>query len=308
LSNVFRFPDVGDVCGNALLTCVTAAARIRLFHKPARKALILLRSAELVPRHFEGSVNGRKILLDMNEMVDQKVALFGAFDARGLGLIKLVMKVIRCRTAIDVGANIGNHTAFFSDWARDVVAIEPNPPVFARLKRFVDENGLSNVTPVQVGLSDRNGALRLYATRDRSHLATLEPDSESAEPVEVPIERGDDLLARLGATEIDLIKIDVEGHEHEVLAGLERTIATQRPVLVVEFVEKSIAKFGSSQALAVALPGYAIYGTRTSLFSRIFKTALSLEEFRFGKIYTHIVCVPKEWSSALTGLTRGLAA
>jgi FkbM family methyltransferase len=304
----FRFPDVREACGNALLTGITAAAGVRLFHRPARKALIFLRSTELVPRYFDGYVNGRKIRLDMNEMVDQKVALFGAFDTRGLGLIKLVMKAISCRTAIDIGANIGNHTAFFSDWARHVVAIEPNPPVFARLKRFVDENCLSNVTPVQVGLSDRNGEVPLYAARDLSHLATLEPGSEGAEPVEVRIERGDDLLARLGATEIDLIKIDVEGHECEVLAGLERTIATQHPVLVVEFVEKSITKFGSSDALAAALPGYAIYGTHTSLFSRLFKTALSLERFRFGKNYSHILCVPKEWDSTLAGLTRGLAA
>lgn len=308
MSSVLEFPNRGDVRGNALLTAIIAAAKFRPFHKPARKALMFLRSADLVPRYFEGYVNRRKILLDMNEMVDQKVALFGAFDARGLGLIKRVMKAINCRTAVDVGANIGNHTAFFSDWADWVVAVEPNPPVFARLKCFVDENSLSNVTPIQVGLSDSSGKLRLYTMRDRSHLATLEPDVEDAEPVDVLIERGDDLLARLDATEVDFIKIDVEGHEWEVLTGLAQTIAVQRPVLIVEFVERSIAKFGSFDALAAALPGYAIYGTRTSVFSRLFKTALSLEQFRFGKSYSHILCVPERWSSELAGLTSGLRA
>jgi FkbM family methyltransferase len=250
------------------------------------------------------------VRLDLNEMVDQKIALFGAFDSRGLGLIKRVMKAINCRTAIDVGANIGNHTAFFSDWARRVVAIEPNPPVFERLTQFIDENHLSNVTPVQVALSDRDGELVLHALRDRSHLATLEvePGDVDTEPVTVPIERGDELLARLNATEIDFIKIDVEGHEREVLAGLAGTIATWRPVLTIELVAKTIEKYGSSAALGAAMPGYALYGTRTSLFSRLFKTALSLEPFEFGKIYTHVLCVPEEHAAALSWLTGGVGA
>ena len=51
-------------------------------------ALGRLRASELVPRHVTGSIKGRKVRLDLNEMVDQKIALFGAFDSRGLGLIK----------------------------------------------------------------------------------------------------------------------------------------------------------------------------------------------------------------------------
>jgi FkbM family methyltransferase len=262
----------------------------------------------LVPRHIDGYVNGRKIPLDLNEMVDQKVALFGAFDARGLGLIKLVMNAIDCRTAVDVGANIGNHTAFFSDWARRVVAIEPNPPIFARLKQFVDANCLSNVTCLQMALSDQDGELLLYASRNRSHRATLESGAEIAEPLKVTVERGDHLFARLGATDIDFIKIDVEGHEREVLAGLAQTIANQRPVLSIEFSDRTIAKFGSSEALAAELPGYVIYGTRISLRSLVFKTALSLEPFKFGKDYTHALCIPKERSSAVADLTSGLAS
>ena len=126
-------PAVRKAWGDVLLVGLTTVGGIRVFHRPARKAIVYLRAADLVPRHVTGSINGRKVRLDLNEMVDQKIALFGAFDSRGLGLIKRVMKAINCRTAIDVGANIGNHTAFFSDWARRVVAIEPNPPVFALL-------------------------------------------------------------------------------------------------------------------------------------------------------------------------------
>jgi FkbM family methyltransferase len=100
---------------------------------------------------------------------------------------------------------------------------------------------LSNVTPVQVALSDRDGELVLHALRDRSNLATLEvePGDEDTEPVTVPIERGDELLARLNAIDVDFIKIDVEGHEREVLAGLAGTIATWRSVLTIERVAKT---------------------------------------------------------------------
>src|SRR3569833_96934 len=141
--------DVRKGWGDVWLAGLTAVGGLRPFHRVARKAIVSLRASDMIPRHATGSINGRKVRLDLNEMVDQKIALFGAFDARGLGLIKRVMQAINCRTVVDVGANIGNHTAFFSDWASRVIAIEPNPPVFQRLAQFIDENHLSNVTPLQ---------------------------------------------------------------------------------------------------------------------------------------------------------------
>jgi FkbM family methyltransferase len=298
--------EVSRSGGGALFAAIRGAAKLRPLHKTARSALQRLRSADLIPRHVEGRVNGCKIVLDLNELVAQKVALFGAFDQRGLGLIKRVMKAISCRTAVDVGANIGNHTAFFSEWAQRVIAIEPNPPIFARLERLIAENGLSNVIPVEVGLSDRPGELALYLAHDQAHLATLEPNVFTSEPVKIAIERGDDLLQRLGVNDVDFIKIDVEGHEREVLAGLQSTMAQQRPFMTVEYTERTCEKFGSPQAFQATFPRYKLYGTRISLSSRVFKSALSLERFEFDKDYTHVLCVPEERSETLSALTRGI--
>jgi FkbM family methyltransferase len=286
-----------------LLSLLVCAARIRPLQQPARSVMNWARAAELIPRYVEGRVNGCRIALDLNESVDQKLLLFGAWDKRGLGLIKRVMEAIDCDTAVDVGANIGNHTAYFAEWARHVVAIEPNPPVFERLERFVSHNRLENVTAVSTALSDRSGALNFYVYPGQAHLATLEESPGATKAGNIPVERGDELLGRIGARHIDFIKIDVEGHESEVLSGLGRTIATDKPVLSIEFVGTTIAKYGSADAFAAALPGYAIYGTRTSLLSRLFKTALSLERFQFGKKYTHVLCVPRERGVALTKLT-----
>jgi FkbM family methyltransferase len=291
---------------STLFAAIKGAARLRPLHKSARSTLQILRAADLIPRHVEGTVNGRTIVLDLNEMVDQKVALFGAFDQRGLGLIHRVMQAIGCRTAVDVGANIGNHTAFFSEWARRVIAIEPNPPVFARLQRFIAENALLNVVPVEAGLSDRAGELALYLAHDQAHLATLEPNIFAGDPVKIKIERGDDLMRRLGVEDADFIKIDVEGHEREVLAGLKDTMTRQRPFMTVEFTSRTCEKFGSPQAFLAAFPGYELYGTRISLSSRVFKSALSLESFDFGKDYTHVLCVPKERAGEIASLTKGV--
>jgi FkbM family methyltransferase len=283
---------------------ITAAGRFAPTRRLALKTMVRLRAAEKLPRFADGHVNGRRIMLDLNEAVDAKLYVFGAFDLRGLKLMALVMKAIKCRTALDVGANIGNHTAFFCDWARQVLAFEPNPPIFNRLVKLIAENHLDNVTPYGLGLSDIEGELDFYTTPGAAGMSSLEASPQSVRAGTVPVRRGDDILRENRIANVDFIKIDVEGHEREVLTGLKDTITDNRPVIVAEFSEASIRKFSLPEKLYFLLPGYRIYGTYEDLRSRLFKTALSLQEFRFRQPYSHIVCIPDERQTALQGVLQ----
>jgi FkbM family methyltransferase len=283
---------------------IAASGRFAPTRRLALKSMVWLRATDRLPRYLMAEVNGRRIALDLDEPVDAKLFVFGAFDRRGLRLMALVMKAIKCRTALDVGANIGNHTAFFCDWARRVIAFEPNPPIYRRLSRLIEENGLHNVAAFSIGLSDQDAELNFYTTPGAAGMSSLEGASGGICVGAVPVARGDAVMRQNNVTDVDFVKIDVEGHEREVLSGLQETIAANQPVIVAEYAETSIRKFAKPDNLHALLPGYQIYGTRENLLSRLFKTALSLERFRFDKSYSHIVCVPSARRAILSQVLR----
>jgi FkbM family methyltransferase len=274
----------------ALIGC---AGRIRPLERLAMRSLTVGRARGLLPKHVTGAINGRSIVLDLDEMVDAKAFVAGAYDRRGLGLMHRIMATIGCRTALDIGANIGNHSAFFRDWAAQVYAFEPNPPIFARLHSWIVANRMYNVVPIGCGLSNRNDLMTIYAHPGQAHLTTLEMREGAIEAGHVPVRVGDELLQERAIKDVNFIKLDVEGHEFEVLQGLRETVARERPVIVTEFEALSIRKFGSLAGLQSALPYYRFFGTsRRSLRSRFLKDGLTLTPFVFGASYSHIVCWP----------------
>lgn len=147
-------------------------------------------------------------------------------------------------TFVDVGANIGLYATLFASVGErvgfDVVAVEPNPPTFARLQKTLAN--YSNCTLHNVGCSDRAGRMILQDQGD-SLSAKLVPDqiqddATTGKTFEVEIARLDALL---GATQGPLVvKIDVEGHAREVLAGADTLFQNQRIVaLLLDGAEKN---------------------------------------------------------------------
>jgi len=140
---------------------------------------------------------------------------------------------------VDAGANIGLSTLGFARiaWQGRVVAIEPSGASFGFLVENLERNRIHNVLPIRVALSNTAGSVRLL--EDEEFMAgtrIVAPDAATAAPgVEVQASTLDDLLERAGVAAVDLIKIDVEGHEPEVLAGAAVTLARHRPLCIVEF-------------------------------------------------------------------------
>lgn len=73
---------------------------------------------------------------------------------------------------------------------------------------------------------------------------------------------GDDFVRQKALTRLDLIKIDVEGHEFAALSGLSETLDRLQPNLVVEIVQKHLQRAGASSEVLwqfLLQKGYRLY-------------------------------------------------
>lgn len=114
-----------------------------------------------------------------------------------------------------------------------VIALEPDPENFERLKQNIFLNHLKNVTPLNLALSDHAGQARLYHNQHNTGGYCLSPDDNSLDSVEVRLSTLDDVVHSLGLIP-DLIKIDVEGHTVPALNGAKDILNRHRPHIVME--------------------------------------------------------------------------
>lgn len=145
----------------------------------------------------------------------------------------------RRRTVVDVGANEGITLSVFATRFARVEAFEPNPGLTRRVEPALP----ANVRLHTVALSSAQGEAELrvpvdagvllegWASLDRPQIG----DESTWRVVRVPTRT----LDSFGLDEVDLIKIDVEGHELSVLAGARDTILRHRPWLIVEVWDES---------------------------------------------------------------------
>ena len=134
------------------------------------------------------------------------------------------------RVAVDAGAWWGPWTFWLSRRASEVWSFEPNPLMATFLARVV----APNVHVENVALSARPGYGTLYIPEGvgRDALATLSAAHRSDDAVARAVR-----LVALDDCTLDgvgFMKVDVEGHELELLHGAERTLARWMPTLLVE--------------------------------------------------------------------------
>ncbi|WP_186416757.1 FkbM family methyltransferase [Bosea sp. CS1GBMeth4] len=122
---------------------------------------------------------------------------------------------------IDIGANIGAYSLFVAARAgrgARILAVEPQPEVFARLTYNIAQNPFGTVKAVACALADKPGELTLFldpANKGESSVRILR--SSSATSVRVPATTLLALVQSEGYERLDAVKLDVEGAEDLIL-------------------------------------------------------------------------------------------
>ena len=134
------------------------------------------------------------------------------------------------RTVLDIGANVGTWSRMAAELfpQASIYALEVVPETAAELRRRVGTN--ERIRCFNLGLAAHAGTLTVNYHPNASTHATMTdyPQRWAANPIECPVMRGDDFLAREGIGEVDFLKLDVEGAEHLVLQGMEQHLKQRR--------------------------------------------------------------------------------
>lgn len=129
----------------------------------------------------------------------------------------------RRATAIDGGAYIGTFSAHIVGSFQRVIAFEPMRASFECLRR-----NMPRVECHNTALSGSSESVMVGQERGRKTYQWRVGGQANA--IAVPGQAIDDL----GLADLDLLKLDVEGHEHAALLGAAKTIARCRPVILIE--------------------------------------------------------------------------
>lgn len=132
---------------------------------------------------------------------------------------------------LDCGANIGNHTIFFScvAKAKKVFAFEGHPRTFSLLEKNIDLNSLEDcVKRYNCVLGDGAGKARIQHEEPTNIGGTSFSADASGDLPMVCIDDMD------WSDKVDFVKMDVEGSEEQVLRGMKNMLRRDKPVLWVE--------------------------------------------------------------------------
>ena len=199
------------------------------------------------------------------DLIQQWIYYFGIWEPALTTWIRRRLR--RGDTFVDVGANIGYYALLGSKTVGPsgrVVAIEASPSIAERLSGNVRSNGAGNVRTIHAAALGERSIVRLYKGHDsNSGETTIVEAFASGFECEVQAFPLHELLTDEELRSARLFKIDVEGAEYQVIAGLD-SLEKLRPdaELIIEVHPGYLAERGETLEALLALmtsAGYAIY-------------------------------------------------
>jgi FkbM family methyltransferase len=155
------------------------------------------------------------------------------------------------KAVIDVGAYTGLYAILAAKLGGFAVALEPMNDQRGQLRKNVDLNDVRLDVQIRpIAASDRAGSLRLWFNGRVSLTSGASVDKDAGSESVVVLS---DAIDNLGYGDVCAIKIDAERHEPDVLRGAAKTIARDRPVLIVESLDEA-----SREAILREVPGYEV--------------------------------------------------
>lgn len=217
---------------NRLLKTLAFIIRPLNFPHPVKFLLFLLIRSRNIPVRPSIKISNARMDLNLGNFIDYWIFMDGSYEEKW---IKKIEKLVKKKTFIDVGANIGIYPLSLFKKAKYIYAFEPEEENYKRLEQNIKINRITNIKSVKKAVSDKNGVTAtLYINRKDKGWSSLMMRHKDGKEL-VKLTSLDYFLTKNKTKNIGLIKIDVEGAELNVLRGALKTLQRFHPPVLVEF-------------------------------------------------------------------------
>jgi FkbM family methyltransferase len=183
-------------------------------------------------------VMGINLEYDPTTAIGKRLYFRAAFEQAEIDFCSDLLATISNPVVLDIGANIGVHSLCWSARHQGLRShlFEPSPRTAAALKKNIALNSVEDrLTVHQVALSNASGEASFFECEDSAFSSLRNTGRNSVtNEVKVPVTTLDEWAATRALDKIDLVKIDVEGLEHNVISGARTVLSSYRPHLFVE--------------------------------------------------------------------------
>jgi len=263
----------------------TIKARGFLVAVSAAKNLIRLAVEKRVLRkeYVVRNIHDYKMYLDTSDMgLCRSLILFGTREVDHKILLERIARP--GITVLDIGANIGYYAlmelALIGDSGK-LIAVEPSPKNIDILRRNLKLNGFTDVRIIDGAISDKSEKKDFHLA-DQGNLNTFHATGTglkhlTGEVVEVDSYTVPEIIPE--ESNLDLIRMDVEGHEVEVLRGMLESVrnGSLRPTIIFE---THLTRYGSDHDMASVLKSYYSAGYTTRYLASSYEGGTELVESR----------------------------
>lgn len=138
---------------------------------------------------------------------------------------------------VDIGANIGYYTLLFGHAVGPsgrVIAIEPEPENYRLLHGNVRESLLKNITLLNYAVGSKDTISKLFVANQSNVHTLVGRGKQKSKYVKVQEKMLDSIVREVGASRVDLVRMDVEGYEAEIIKGAVETLSRYKPIVIME--------------------------------------------------------------------------
>ena len=238
---------------NKVLNVLSGITRKLTYHRKLNQlyknfnGLLLALGAE--PIVVAKMQDGTTMLVDLSTKTERVSFYTGKYDP---GLIPVIQSLFNPNSSfLDIGANIGFYSVSTGNYIRSknasgkVVSFEPFEGNYSRLTNNLEANDLNGICETnQFGLSNQAEETQITLREDfkngsntgNAAIRTSQAMDKGFRLAPIKLEKLDDIWTKnYGAhANIDIIKMDIEGHEDFCLEGGKETIGKHRPTILME--------------------------------------------------------------------------
>ena len=209
-------------------------------------------------------LHGVHLSLNQNDPIVSGNLFLGCYETKDIELFVSILKADM--NFVDIGANIGLYSSIASKIVRSdkkVIAIEPEKYNCSLIRKTKERNCLHNLIIEEKAAGNTRGRSELFINPMNPADHRLHDQSDARIGTPIVIDLADNIISENGLVVVDLIKMDVQGFEAKVWAGLGATLRANPNIkILMEFWPWGLNSAGTCPSVflkTIRSQGFTIY-------------------------------------------------